>query len=691
MTHRSTISSITTSRALQLEINKLRLQLREAQESLSAICGGQVDALLVPGPAGQLTYTLKGADESYRVMVETMSEGAAIFLPDGQILYANTRLAEFLKLPLERVIGAAMQGFIAPQERLHFVTQLTQSGTTPGHWQTTLQAADASSLPVHLSTRAFQYHEQQAIVAVVTDLSAISDAMQALRQSEDKFKYLFDHSTIGKSMTSPFTGEIRVNQALCDMLGYTMEELQGLRWQDITHADDLALTQREIERLLAGERETVRFNKRYLHKNGAVVWVDLSAALRRDEAGAPLYLINNMIDITERKLAQTQLEHANRALAIFSTVNHHLLHASDEAQLLQSICQDIVRLHSYSMGWVGYVLHDEAKSIRVVARTEHEEGFVELAHITWGPAARGMGPTGRAIRSGQAQVCQDISHDESYLLWRDEALQRGYRSLISLPLVDGDSKQVFGVFNLYADEVHAFDPVEIALLEQMAEDLAFGAGAIRMRGERDQGILRNLQQIKQLQDSLEDTVRAISRLVELRDPYTAGHQNRVAQLASAIATEIGLPDDQIHAIHIAGVVHDLGKIHIPAEILSKPGKISAIEYELIKTHAQAGFDILKGIEFPWPIAQIVLQHHERFDGTGYPAGIQGDAILLEARILAVADVVEAMCLHRPYRAGLGVEETLSEIEKGSGKEFDPQVVQACLTLFREKAFVFAKS
>ena len=175
---------------------------------------------------------------------------------------------------------------------------------------------------------------------------------------------------------------------------------------------------------------------------------------------------------------------------------------------------------------------------------------------------------------------------------------------------------------------------------------------------------------------------------EMRDPYTAGHQSRVAQLALALATQIGLPQEQAHAIYLAGVVHDLGKILIPAEILSKPGRITDIEYSLIKTHARAGYEILQGIDFPWPIAQMVLQHHERQDGSGYPQGLKGEAILLEARILAVADVVEAMCSHRPYRTGLGIETALKEIERGSGKEFDAQVVTTCLTLFRDQGFSF---
>jgi putative nucleotidyltransferase with HDIG domain len=187
---------------------------------------------------------------------------------------------------------------------------------------------------------------------------------------------------------------------------------------------------------------------------------------------------------------------------------------------------------------------------------------------------------------------------------------------------------------------------------------------------------------------MEDTVQAIAATVEMRDAYTAGHQQRVAVLAAAIANEMGLSADAIHGLRLASLVHDLGKIHIPAEILSRPGKLTSIEYELIKSHPQSGYEILKPITFPWPIAEIVLQHHERLDGSGYPKGLKGDAILLEARILAVADVVEAMTSHRPYRSALGLDAALQEIRQGSGTLYEAAAVEACLILMRDGRFKF---
>ena len=189
-----------------------------------------------------------------------------------------------------------------------------------------------------------------------------------------------------------------------------------------------------------------------------------------------------------------------------------------------------------------------------------------------------------------------------------------------------------------------------------------------------------------LKKALQGTIEALSIMGELRDPYTHGHEQRVGEFAAAIATEMGLDENRIEGIRIAGYVHDVGKIIVPVEILSKPTKLTPAEFELIKGHAQQSFEILKGIDFPWPVAQVALQHHERLDGSGYPHGLKGDAIILEARIVTVADVVEAMSSHRSYRAGLGIDQALAEIKRGSTTAYDASVVEACIRLIRKKGY-----
>ena len=204
--------------------------------------------------------------------------------------------------------------------------------------------------------------------------------------------------------------------------------------------------------------------------------------------------------------------------------------------------------------------------------------------------------------------------------------------------------------------------------------------------ERKQMEEERKENAQKLVKAMESTIEAMATTVEMRDPYTAGHQRRVTVLASAIAREICLSEDQVYGITLAGIVHDIGKISVPAEILSKPGRLSEIEFNLIKVHPQVGYNILKDIQFPWPIALTILQHHERLDGSGYPAGLSEEAILPEARIMSVADVVEAMASHRPYRAAIGLDEALKEISMNSGILYDADVVDACIRLFREKGF-----
>jgi len=217
---------------------------------------------------------------------------------------------------------------------------------------------------------------------------------------------------------------------------------------------------------------------------------------------------------------------------------------------------------------------------------------------------------------------------------------------------------------------------QLMYYEGIVEDIA-----VRKKADEERK-----QSIKRLQEALGATVQAMAVVVETRDPYTAGHQKRVACLAHAIATEMGLSRSNIDGIRMMGAIHDIGKLAVPAEILSKPTKLTEVEFCLIKAHSQAGYDILKEIEFPWPVSEIVLQHHEKLDGSGYPRGLKGDEILLEAKIVCVADVVEAMASHRPYRPTLGIEKALEEISMNRGTLYDPDVVAACIKLFHEKGY-----
>ena len=231
-------------------------------------------------------------------------------------------------------------------------------------------------------------------------------------------------------------------------------------------------------------------------------------------------------------------------------------------------------------------------------------------------------------------------------------------------------------------------PVEIHAQVFDLDDRPLILSAVRDITERKQAETQVRQGLDSLHQALQGTVMALANTVEIKDPYTAGHQRRVAQLSCAVARELGWPEDRVEGIKVLGFLHDMGKIAVPAEILNKPGKISPTEFSLIKVHPRVGYDILKDIAFPWPVALGVLQHHERLDGSGYPAGLTAGEITPEAKILAVADVVEAMASHRPYRPGLGIDQALKEIARNRGKLYDPEAADVCVRLFTERDFQF---
>ncbi|MDT8375272.1 MAG: PAS domain S-box protein [Mariprofundaceae bacterium] len=418
--------------------------------------------------------------------------------------------------------------------------------------------------------------------------------------------------------------------------------------------------------------------------DGQTIWLRTSKVPLRADDGEVTGLLGIYEDISEEKQAQETLRHLNRTLKTLSAGNHTLVHSATEEQLLSGICRVAVEEGGYLLTWIGYARDDEAKSVKVMASHAVKPGYTENIHVSWDDVPEGRGPIGMAIRSGKTQYVQDIGHDTAMAPWQEKAQAYGYKACIALPLIENGKP--FGVLAIYAAEADAFNDEEIALLEEMAEDLSYGIHTLRVAIERDQSRTEQQQTLKQMQEGLVETVEAIAATVEMRDPYTAGHQRRVAELAVAIAGKLGLDEEQIQGIFLTGIVHDLGKIGIPAEILSYPGRLNETQFMLVRQHSQIGFDILKDVRFPWPIAQMVLQHHERLDGSGYPQGLKGDAILFGAKILAVADVLEAMSSHRPYREGLGLETALAEINDQRGTQFDAEVVDACTGLFREDGY-----
>jgi PAS domain S-box-containing protein len=506
--------------------------------------------------------------------------------------------------------------------------------------------------------------ESKRIEQAIQDEKAFSDSL--IHSLPDIF-YLIDQQS----------RLLRWSRKGAELLGLSAEEMSGANVLAFMHEEDRPLITRKVQE--AFETGSAEAEARLLMKNGVRHYI-LTATRIETQRGVNVIVIG--VDITERKRAEDALLRANRALKTLSAGNLALVRAASEDELLRSVTNIIVEQGGYRLAAVGYAEDDSEKTLRPMAWSGTDDSHYWIQNPVWADTEHGQLPIAKAIRSGTTQICHDVASEPAFKPWRNVALARGYVSNIALPL--SDSGRTFGGLSIYSAEASAFDDEEVHLLEEMANDLAYGIITLRTRTEHE-------QHATILRQSLEQSIQTIAGTVEARDPYTAGHQRRVSELAAAIALEMGLPEEQVNGIHLAAMIHDVGKIHIPAEILSKPGKLNDIEFMLVKTHPQSGYDILKGVKFPWPIADIILQHHERMDGSGYPQGLKDGEILLESRIMAVADVVEAMSSHRPYRPALGIMAALSEIDRGRRSVYDPEVVDACLRLFVEKRFAFSST
>ncbi|MFA5453768.1 MAG: HD domain-containing phosphohydrolase [Sulfurimonas sp.] len=395
-----------------------------------------------------------------------------------------------------------------------------------------------------------------------------------------------------------------------------------------------------------------------------------------DKAGNYSFSLHDLTDITAITQAQERIKKLSRLYRMISICNQALVRASDEVSLAQAMCDTLIEYGNYRVAWVGLKGNDAKKSIYPLAANGITIGQLRELELTWEDNEQGQTPVGTCIRSEKPVYRHNIPDEVPPSLVQIYS-ELGVVESFSIPLLYAG--EVLGAVSICSPGHINIGEGEIDLLMEMSGDLAFGIGKLRENAER-------LNTLERLDKSLDHAVAAIAATVEMRDPYTAGHQRRVSKLAAAIASEIGLPAEQIEGVRIAGTVHDIGKIHIPAEILSNPGKLSDAEFSIIKTHPQAGYDILHTIDFPWSVAQIVLQHHEKMDGSGYPNGLKGEDILIEARILCVADVVEAMTSHRPYRPGFGIFPALQEIARNKGMLYDQNVAKATLSLFLEKMY-----
>ncbi len=576
------------------------------------------------------------SESKYRLLADNVSDVIFVLDMNLQYLYVSPSVRSLRGYEAEEVLKQPTTETLTPaswevaMKSFAEVLELEKSPERDPDISRTLELEmirrDGTTVwtEVKLSFIRDEHQQPVAILGLTRDITERRRADEAIVESEEKFRKAFYTTPDSVNINRLEDGlYVSINPGFTRITGYTEEEIIGRTSGEYGIWHNLE----DRRRLVAGLKQdgTVsNLEADFRMKSGEVRHGLMSASII-DLKGVP-HILNITRDITDRKLAERALQESEEKYRL-------VVENAEEAIL---IAQD---------GMLKYV---NPATLALLGYSEEEllsRPFAELIHA--GDREKMMAAHHRRMRGEETAPVKQFR-----ALCRDGAVKWA------------DSHAVVIVWNGRAATLNFFTDIT----------------------ERKKAEASLAESFAQLRSALGATVQAIAVTVETRDPYTAGHQRRVADLSCAIAAEMNLSDTTVDSIRMAAIIHDLGKISVPSEILSKPTRLTDIEFSLIRTHPQSGYDILKNIEFPWPIARMVLEHHERVDGSGYPNGLIKDQSLLESRILAVADTVEAMASHRPYRPGLGIEIALQEIETHKGTLYDEAVAEACLRLFREKGY-----
>ncbi len=645
-----------------------RAALRDAASEVALFVGTAIDVTVERREEQERSAALvmAAAAEMAIQTIEGMIDPVIILSGSGAIERVNRGYAELFGLS-RPVIGQSLSSVFldfSPEAAFALLKRCTAQGRIRDV-EAHVEDAAGRRLPVlaNISTLRDSQRAIDGFVVAIRDISSLMDANRRLRENERTLDAILNASEDAVFLVDG-AGVIKAgNRALAERYAAPLGSLVGKKLQDLPDEGLRDIREHFFEEIMATGRpariEYERDQKVY-YNSGFPIF---------DAEGKTREIAVFSYDITDRK----QGERLQRALYSISEAAYF---AQDMHNLFRIVHRIVGRLVPAENLFI--VLRDAAGGMDCPYYVD-EAG--EASRETAREATLSDGLVEHLIREGRALLLK--SEDIERMRSDGEARTAGPppREWLGVPLRNGDGTIVGALVAQirrsgvsYGDEdrkILNFVSSQIA----MAIERKLNEEALRTKNDRLKGLT-------------DGTILALVKAVEIRDPYTAGHQQRVAKLANALARELGLSPDRTEATRIAALLHDVGKIAVPSELLSKPGKLSDLEYQLIRQHPVVSYEILRSIEFPYPIAQYALEHHEKYDGSGYPAGLAGEAINLESRIICVADVMDAMVSHRPYRPSLGLAAALAEIEHSSGTLYDPAVVTACVELFRTGSFAF---
>lgn len=615
--------------------------------------------------------TLRNSEEMYRALVRTSPEAIVVSDLEGRITAVSEYAYELYNCESSKdLLGKSSFELIAPedQERAMMNLKKTLKHGVSRNIEYTLLKKDGTRYLAELNVALIKdtNEKPKAFISTIRDITESKKVGEALRESENKYKTLTENINVAiyRNTVEPKGRFIEANSAMIKMFGYkSKQEFLSINVADLYQdPEDRKKFNEKMLRDGYVKNEELKLKR----KDGSPFTGSVSAVAVKDKNGDVEYYDGIIDDITERKRTeQIQLVLFNISNAVNTTTD-----LDELFEVIRKYLSTIVDTTNFYIA----IYNEEDYTISLPYFVDEKDKFTVL------PAGKTL--TSYVIRSGKPLFARD---DEIRKMAQDgkvelEIIGAPSKVWLGVPLVVGN--EVIGalVVQSYTDP-NLYDEKDLGILK-------FVSGQIGTAIERRLAQDELKKSLEKLLRTLEGTVNALASATEKRDPYTAGHQQRVTRLACAIAKEMKLSEEQIEGIRVAGILHDIGKIYVAAEILNKPIKLSDIEMSLVRTHAQVGYDILKTVEFVFPVAQVVLQHHERLNGSGYPQGFKGEEILLESKILGVSDVVEAMCSHRPYRPAHGTDKALAEIIEQRGILYDPAVVDTCVKLFREGKFKF---